>query len=77
MPTHNPTHDRLTLPLPEAARLLGVHPMTLRRAVYRGELRAIVLGRKLLIPREAFEELAAGTTLTVDAPAPTSPRGTP
>jgi len=55
--------ERIAIPVAEAARALGVHPMTLRRAIYRGELPAIQLGRKLLIPREAFRQLAQGTSL--------------
>jgi excisionase family DNA binding protein len=65
MPTSSSSVERIAIPLAEAARLLGVHPMTLRRVIYRGELPVIRLGRKLLIPRAAFAQLAEGARAAV------------
>jgi excisionase family DNA binding protein len=63
MPTATPRTERIAIPVVEAAHALGVHPITLRRAIYRGELPVIRLGRKLLIPRDAFAQLARGAQL--------------
>ncbi len=51
--------DRLTLSLAEAAIRLGVHRTSLRAAIDRGEIRAVRLGRRWLVPRDAIDELLA------------------
>src|SRR5437763_851544 len=43
--------QRLAYSIREAAACLGVHPLTVRAAIARGELRTIRLGRRILIPR--------------------------
>ena len=48
---------RLTLTVAEAATVLGVSRRLVYDAVARGELRAITIGRRLVIPRAALEQL--------------------
>ena len=43
----------------ETAQQLGCHPLTLRRAIARGELRAVRVGRKVLVPAVALDEFLA------------------
>jgi excisionase family DNA binding protein len=51
----------LTVSAAEAARILGVHPQTVRRAIRSGKLPVVHLGsRKYRVPREAVLELARG-----------------
>ena len=52
--------QRLAYSIREAALCLGVHPLTVRAAISRGELRTIRLGRRILIPRAAVDELLNG-----------------
>jgi excisionase family DNA binding protein len=47
----------LTLSVEEAARLLGISPGLAYQLVHRGELAAIKLGRRILVPRHAVEAL--------------------
>jgi excisionase family DNA binding protein len=39
----------------EAAALLSLHPLTLRRIAARGELEVVRFGRAVRIPRDALE----------------------
>jgi len=52
-----------TLSVPEAARLLGIGRNTAYEAIRRGEIPALRIGRRLLVPRAALESLlsAVGT----------------
>lgn len=43
-----------------AGKLLGVHRNTVRRLIDRGELRAFKLGRRLLVPVDAIDDLLNG-----------------
>lgn len=52
--------DRLTLTIEEAAEALGVARMTAYQAANRGEIPTIRIGRRLLVPRAAFEKMLAG-----------------
>jgi excisionase family DNA binding protein len=47
----------LTFSVEEAARLLGISPGLAYQLVHRGELTAIKLGRRILVPRHAVEAL--------------------
>jgi excisionase family DNA binding protein len=47
----------LTLSVEEAARLLGISRGLAYELVHRGELAAIRLGRRILVPRHAIESL--------------------
>jgi excisionase family DNA binding protein len=49
--------DRLTLSVPEAARLLGVSRAHAYELVARNELPAVRLGRRILVPRHVIEAL--------------------
>ncbi|MEM9653709.1 MAG: helix-turn-helix domain-containing protein [Actinomycetota bacterium] len=51
------TSDRLTLTVTEAADLLGICRATAYECVRRGELPSITLGRRILIPRSALDDL--------------------
>lgn len=42
--------DRVTITVPEAAALLHISDQTAYRAIERGDLPALRLGRKLLVP---------------------------
>ncbi len=60
-PRATPAPDRLTLTVPEAARLLGVGRTLLYRELQDGHLPHVRLGRRILVPREALARwLAAG-----------------
>lgn len=44
----------------EAARVLGISRSSAYECVRRGELRAVRLGRRLVVPRSAVTELLQG-----------------
>ena len=48
-------HERRAFSVSEAAAMLGLHRQTLAAAIRRGELPAVRLGRKVLIPSAAIE----------------------
>jgi len=48
---------RLTYSVEETAYLLGVHELTLRAAIDRGEIKTVRVGRRVLIPRQVLEQL--------------------
>lgn len=50
-------HHRLTYTVREAAALLGISASTAYECVHRGELPAVVLGRRVLITRVTLEAL--------------------
>jgi excisionase family DNA binding protein len=56
-PKGSPTRDRLVLTVDEAAYLLNISRGLVYELVSRGELPAIRLGRRIVIPRIAMEEL--------------------
>ena len=61
--------ERFTLSVPEAAKLLGIGKNLAYEAVQRGEIPSIKVGRRLLIPRVALEQMLAeanGTARTND-----------
>ena len=51
----------MTLTVSEAAGILGISRSSAYECVRRGELRAIRLGRRLVVPRSAVLELLDGT----------------
>lgn len=53
--------DRWTVTVEEAAEMLGISRSSAYECVHRGELRALRLGRRLVVPRSALEELLGGT----------------
>ena len=52
--------EKLTLNIKEVSVLLGVSVNSAYEAVRRGEIPAIRLGRRLLVPRRALENLLDG-----------------
>lgn len=64
-----PSEERLVLTLAEAAARLGLHRQSLRAAIDRGDLRAVRVGRKWLVPVDAIDELLAGRRV-VEGPRP-------
>lgn len=54
------------LSIAEAAAQLGVHRLTLRASIDRGEIRAIRIGRRWLIPVSALDDLLAGRRSTAE-----------
>jgi excisionase family DNA binding protein len=50
---------KLTLSVEEAANLLGITAGLAYQLVHRGELVAIRLGRRILVPRHAVEDLVS------------------
>jgi excisionase family DNA binding protein len=49
--------DRWTVTVEEAAGILGISRSSAYECVHRGELRAIRLGRRLVVPRSALAEM--------------------
>ncbi len=52
--------ERRVLGIPEVADRLGLYRETVRRAILRGELPAVQVGRQWLIPIEVVEQIEAG-----------------
>ena len=46
----------VTMSVEQVAAQLGVHALTVRRAIARGEIPAVKIGRRVLIPVEAWKE---------------------
>ena len=44
----------------EVASLLGLHKNSVYRAIWKGEIRAVKLGARLLVPRSELERLLGG-----------------
>jgi excisionase family DNA binding protein len=44
------------LTVQEVAKQLGMHPISVRRAIHRGQLPAVRVGTKILIPVKALDE---------------------
>jgi excisionase family DNA binding protein len=57
MPATTNTNDRRTYTVQEAARLLGISRGVAYEAVRTGQIRAITVGRRILIPPSALTEL--------------------
>ncbi len=51
---------RLTRTVVEAAEEIGVHHLTLRKAIARGEIRAVKVGRRVLIPKTELDRFLEG-----------------
>jgi|GEM_PF-888135 len=54
--------ERLTLTIDEAARALGIGRNSAFAAAHRGEIPIIKIGRRLLVPKVAFEKMLAEVT---------------
>lgn len=60
--------EKLTFTVSEAALLLGISRTTAYECVHTGQLRAVRLGRRLVIPRDAIADLLAGPVSASDVP---------
>ena len=54
--------NRFSMRIDEAAKEIGIHPVTLYRAISRGtiNLRVIRIGRRIIVPKSAVDEFLAG-----------------
>jgi excisionase family DNA binding protein len=52
--------ERRVLGIPEVAERLGLFRETVRRAILRGELPAVQVGRQWLVPVEVVERIESG-----------------
>lgn len=52
--------ERSTMTVEEAAVVLGISRTTAYECVRRGELRAVRLGRRLVVPRLVVDQLLSG-----------------
>jgi excisionase family DNA binding protein len=75
------TDERLTLTIDEAARALGISRNSAFSAAHRGQIPTIKIGRRLLVPKVAFERMLANCTpsevyeeTTQENPRPTATR---
>lgn len=55
-----PSDEPVAVSIAEAAARLGIHRQTLRAAIGRGDLRAVRVGRRWLVPVAAIDELLEG-----------------
>jgi excisionase family DNA binding protein len=58
--------ERLTVTVPEAAKLLGISRMSAYTAVREGVIPSLRIGRRILIPRLALERLLAQASQRAD-----------
>jgi excisionase family DNA binding protein len=56
--------ERLTLSVEEAAQMLGTWRALVYKLVRRGDLPRLQLGRRIVVPRRALEELVAAAAET-------------
>ena len=61
------SEQRLTRTVEEVAELLGVSRGKAYQCVRTGELRAVRLGRRIVVPLAVIEELLAGPSADVEA----------
>ena len=52
--------EKLTLTVDEAARCLGIGRNSAYEAIARGEIPAVKIGKRLLVPRAALEKMLSG-----------------
>jgi excisionase family DNA binding protein len=62
------SEEKLTLTVPEAARLIGISRMTAYVAVREGTIPSIRIGRRVLVPRAALDRLLAAASAGRDGP---------
>ena len=60
MSTDTSSDERLTWTIAEAAQRLGIGRSVAYRAAHTGELPAVRIGGRLLVPRSAVEAMLAG-----------------
>lgn len=54
--------ERQTISVEEAGRILGVGRVTAYAAVHRGEIPALRIGKKILVPKRAVERMLEEAT---------------
>jgi len=69
--------DRRTMTVEEAAQMLGISRSSAYECVRRGELRALRLGRRLVVPRDALEELLASSQVAASTVPQALPQSEP
>jgi len=52
--------EKLTLTVDEAARCLGIGRNSAYEAIARGEIPAVKIGKRLLVPKAALEKMLSG-----------------
>jgi len=52
--------EKLTLTVGEAARCLGIGRNSAYEAIARGEIPAVKIGKRLLVPKAALEKMLSG-----------------
>ncbi len=65
--------EPLAVDIREAARLLSLSPRTIRRAIHQGRLRAVRVGRRLLIPVAELGRLMETDASAGDSAIPPEP----
>ncbi len=58
----NDSVTRLTVTMPEAAKLLGIGRNTAYEAARRGEIPIVRIGKRLLVPVSALDRLLDGSS---------------
>lgn len=53
----DPMNERLTFTVDEVARLLGISRSGAYDSITRGEIQSFNIGRRVLVPRDAFLEM--------------------
>lgn len=61
---------RQVLTVREGAEVTGLSDTALRKAIKRGQIRSVRIGRRILLPRIPLERLLAGEASKKDEPIP-------
>jgi excisionase family DNA binding protein len=73
--------DALTISVEECAKALGISKVSAYAAVKRGDLPTVRIGRRILVPRRALEEMlevaALNSLAATPGAMPFEPRGRP
>jgi excisionase family DNA binding protein len=62
--------ERVTITVDEAAKALGIGRNSAYEAVHRGEIPAVRIGRRLVVPRAALDRLLGAGAMDPGAPEP-------
>ena len=60
--------DRRTVTVQEAAEVLGISRSSAYECVHRGELRALRLGRRLVVPKAVLKDMLTASDAGIDEP---------
>ena len=63
-----PTAARATMSVREVARYLGLSPNSTYRAIERGEIPSLRIGKRIVVPRRWLAELLEGESGRAEAP---------